>query len=531
MHRQLGNLAPALNSLDIMGQKQSGALLRLQSAALEAAANAIIITDRAGAVIWTNSAFTRLTGYSAEEVVGQNTRFLKSGQHDQTFYQHLWETLLAGRVWHGELINRRKDGSLYAEDNVITPVRDEGGEVTNFIAIKQDITERKELEAQLRQAQKMQGIGQLTGGVAHDFNNLLAVIRGNADLLLMDGEQLSGRASECLKQVIAAAERAATLTRQLLAFGRKQVMQSQPVILDQVIGNMIKMLKRIISEDIDLQCHFASGPRCVEADPGMMEQVLVNLVVNARDAMPRGGQLAITTGLTNVDTVYTQTHPEARAGEFVCLTVRDTGTGIVPEHLPRIFESFFTTKETGKGTGLGLATVCSIVKQHHGWVEVSSHVGVGTTFRLLLPALPPNCRPAAAAETEPELHGGTETILLVEDDNAVRLTTRRLLERFGYKVCEARSAGEALEIWRGQSKGIALLLTDIIMPQGVTGRELAEQLRAEKQGLKVIFLSGYGEDVSGGDTDFVRRTKSRFVQKPCSSHTLLETVRECLDEE
>src|ERR1039457_4984362 len=209
MNRHLGGLAPALTSLDIMGQKQSEALLRLQSAALEAAANAIIITDRAGAVIWTNSAFTRLTGYSAEEVVGQNTRFLKSGQHDQTFYQNLWETLLAGRVWHGELINRRKDGSLYAEDNVITPVRDERGEVANFIAIKQDITERKELEAQLRQAQKMEGIGQLTAGVAHDFNNLLAVIRGNADLLLMDGEQLSVRASECLKQVIAAAERAA----------------------------------------------------------------------------------------------------------------------------------------------------------------------------------------------------------------------------------------------------------------------------------------------------------------------------------
>jgi two-component system cell cycle sensor histidine kinase/response regulator CckA len=514
-----------------MKQKQPEALLRLQSAALESAANAITITDRAGAVIWTNSAFTRLTGYSAEEVVGQNMRVLKSGQHDQTFYQQLWETLLTGQVWHGELINRRKDGSLYAEDNIITPVRDERREITHFIAIKQDITERKELEAQLRQAQKMEGIGQLVGGVAHDFNNLLAVIRGNTELLLMDAEQLSGRASECLKQVVAAADRAATLTRQLLAFGRKQVMQPQLVILDQVIGNMIKMLKRIIGEDIDLQCHFAAGLPCVEADPGMMEQVLVNLVVNARDAMPRGGRLVITTDLTNVDTAYTQTHPEARTGDFVCLTVSDTGTGIVPEHLPRIFESFFTTKETGKGTGLGLATVYSIGKQHQGWVEVSSRVGVGTTFRLLLPALPPSFRPAADAKTEAELRGGTETILLVEDDSAVRLTTRRVLERFGYKVCEAMSASDALEIWRGQSEGIALLLTDIIMPQGVTGRELAEQLRAERQELKVIFLSGYGEDVSGTDTDFIRRTKSRFLQKPCSTRTLIETVRICLDEE
>ena len=521
----------ALHFLDIMKQKHAKSLFRLERVALEAAANAVIITDLAGVVIWSNSAFTRLTGYSAEEVKGQNTRILKSGQHDQSFYKNLWETLLAGRVWHGELINRRKDGTLYAEDSVITPVRDERGEVTNFIAVKRDITERRELEAQLRQAQKIEGIGQLAGGVAHDFNNLLAVIRGNADLLLMETDQLSSRATECLNQVIAVADRAATLTRQLLAFGRKEVMQSQPVILDQVVGNMMKMLKRIISEDIDLQCHFAAGPRCVEADPGMMEQVLVNLVVNARDAMPRGSQLVITTDIAHVDMAYTQTQLEARAGEFVCLTVRDTGTGIVPEDLPRIFEAFFTTKETGKGTGLGLATVYSIVKQHHGWVEVSSQVGVGTTFRLILPALPPDCGPAGTAETETDLRGGSETILLVEDDNSVRTTTRRVLERFGYKVCEAVSSGEALEIWRGQSEGIALLLTDIIMPQGVTGRELAEQLRAERQGLKVIFLSGYGEDVSGRDTEFIRRSKSRFVQKPCSSRTLVETVRECLDEE
>jgi two-component system cell cycle sensor histidine kinase/response regulator CckA len=521
----------ASKCLDIMEQKETEALWRLKSAASEVAANAIAITDRAGAVIWTNSAFTRLTGYSAEEVVDRNVWFLKSGEDDQTLYQSLWETLLAGQVWQGEVMSRRKDGSPYAEDNIITPVRDGRGEITHFIAEKQDITERKELEAQVRQAQKVEGIGRLASGVAHDFNNLLAVIRGNTELLLMEKDQLSGLASEYLGHVIAAVERAATLTRQLLAFSRKEVMQSQPVILDQVIGDMVKMLKRIIGEDIDLQCHFASGLPCIEADPGMMKQVLVNLVVNARDAMPRGGRLVIATDLTNVDTAYTQTHVEARAGEFVALTVSDTGTGIVPEHLPRIFESFFTTKEAGKGTGLGLAMVCSIVKQHRGWVEVSSRVGVGTTFRLLLPALPPSCSPVTAAKTEAELPGGMETILLVEDDHQVCMTIRRVLENSGYKVLEAMSAGDALAVWSREREEISLLLTDIIMPQGVTGRELAEQLRAERQGLKVIFLSGYGENVSGRDTDFIRRTKSHFLQKPCSSRTLLETVRECLDEE
>ncbi|MGD0260969.1 MAG: ATP-binding protein [Verrucomicrobiota bacterium] len=410
------------------------------------------------------------------------------------------------------------------------PIRVEGKPVL-LGGVAVDITERRELEAQLRQAQKMEGIGRLAGGIAHDFNNMLAVIRGNAELLLMDADQLNGPTNDYLKQVIAAAERAANLTRQLLAFGRKQIMRSQPLDLNDVVGNLTKMFKRIIGEDIDLQCQFAADLPSVEADIGMMEQVIVNLVVNARDAMPRGGQLLIATDVTNVGTAYTHTQLEARAGTCVCLTVSDTGTGITPEHLPRIFEPFFTTKESGKGTGLGLATVYGIVKQHQGWVEVSSRLGEGSIFKIFLPALPPRPRTAATSEPDAALRGGTETILLVEDDYAVRMTTRRVLESFGYSVCEATSAREALDIWRGQTERIALLLTDVIMPEGVTGRELAKQLRAQKQELKVVFLSGYGEDIGGRDTDFIRRTKSRFLQKPCSSRTLLATLRECLDED
>jgi CheY-like chemotaxis protein len=289
------------------------------------------------------------------------------------------------------------------------------------------------------------------------------------------------------------------------------------------------MLRRIIGEHIYLQCRYAAQLPFVQADAGMIEQVLVNLAINARDAMPRGGQLLITTEPVTFDEARPPAHPEAQAGQFVSLTVKDAGTGISREHLPRIFEPFFTTKELGKGTGLGLATVYGIVKQHQGWIEVSSQPGAGATFNIFLPAIPPPVRTAAAVQTEKDLPRGTETILLVEDDYGVRVITRRVLESHGYKVYEAASAREALELWCSRAEEIALLLSDIVMPEGVTGRELAEQARAQKPSLKVILMSGYSADVIGKDTDFLRRTKSSFLQKPVSARTLLEAVRRCLD--
>jgi len=399
-------------------------------------------------------------------------------------------------------------------------------------ALNRIITEEtlRTAQQQLRQAQKMEAIGQLAGGVAHDFNNMLAVIRGNAELLLMDADQHSPETRECLKQVTAASERAANLTRQLLAFSRKQVMQSRPLVLNDVVADLTKMLRRIIGEHIDLQCRYAAQLPFVQADAGMVEQVLVNLAVNARDAMPHGGQLLITTELANLDAVPPPAHPEARAGQFVCLMVKDAGTGIAPEHLPRIFEPFFTTKELGKGTGLGLATVYGIVKQHQGWIEVSSQPGAGATFRIFLPAIPTPAPTSDTPKPEADLPGGTETILLVEDDFGVRMITRRVLESHGYRICDASTAAEALDLWRSRAQEITLLLTDIVMPQGVTGRDLVKQLRALRPSLKVIFMSGYSADVIGKDTHFFRRTNSSFLQKPCSARTLLETVRRCLDE-
>jgi signal transduction histidine kinase/FixJ family two-component response regulator len=383
-------------------------------------------------------------------------------------------------------------------------------------------------QEQLRQVQKLEAIGQLAGGVAHDFNNLLAVILGNAELASMSAAP-QGSAKECLGQITAAAGRAANLTRQLLAFSRKQVMQSQPLVLNDVIANLTKMLKRIIGENIHLQCSYAAGLPCIQADPGMIEQAVVNLVVNARDAMPQGGQLHINSEQITLDESDALTNPEARPGTFACLTVRDTGQGIAPQHLPHIFEPFFTTKPVGKGTGLGLATVYGITKQHKGWVEVISSPGHGATFKIFLPAISAPAPAPAEPVADAGLPGGDETILLVEDDDAVRTFTRRLLQNVGYKVCDAARAREAVEIWDRRASEISLLLTDIVMPGGMTGRELAAHLWAQNPELKVVFMSGYSPEVAGRDTGSFRRNGSCFVQKPCPSRTLLETVRRCLD--
>jgi PAS domain S-box-containing protein len=519
-----------LNARDVSQRKALEQTQRRLAAAVEQAAETIVITDVQGKILYVNPAFERITGYSRQEAVGQNPCILKSGKHDAAFYTEMWDTLLNGQTWHGHFINKRKDGTVYEEEASVTPVRDGTGQIVNYVAVKRDVTQELQLADQLRQSHKMEAVGQLAGGVAHDFNNMLAVIRGNAELVLLDEEQLGARARECVKHLIAAAEHAAKLTRQLLIFSRKQAMQSQPVALNDLIGNLTKMLKRVVREDIRLECRYAAQLPFIQADPGMLEQVLLNLVLNARDAMPKGGQLLITTEATNVTEANVQTNREARTGEHVCLTVSDTGTGIAPDQLQRIFEPFFTTKEIGKGTGLGLATVYGIVKQHQGWIEVSSRLGEGATFKIFLPAIPAQDEMAAATPAEAKPPGGTETILLVEDDEAVRMTTRRVLERYGYTICEASTAREAQEIWRSHREEVALLLTDVIMPEGVTGRDLAEKLRKDRPGLKVVFMSGYSTEVMGKNTEFFHRTRSRLLQKPCSPSTLLQTVRQCLDE-
>ena len=388
-------------------------------------------------------------------------------------------------------------------------------------------TELHRLEDQLRQAQKMEAVGRLAGGVAHDFNNILTVIHGHASLLKQNAS-LSASAARSVHQIGEAAERAAALTRQLLAFSRRQVIQPRRLNMNQVVSEMSSMLGRILGEDIALQVNYFPKPALVHADASMIEQVLLNLSVNARDAMPKGGLLTIGIAITDLQAGPCTLQPDARAGKFVCLSVSDRGCGIPPEHLSRIFEPFFTTKQVGKGTGLGLATVYGIVKQHSGWIEVDSQLGQGATFKVFLPYFELEA-PATTPEqkTEALVRGGTETILVVEDEAPVREVVCELLTGYGYQVIAAESGVKALELWPGCKHRIDLMLTDLVMPEGVNGRELAEKLWAEQPGLKVIFTSGYSVEVVG--KDFVLRPGIHYLQKPYPTNRLAEKVRTCLD--
>jgi len=389
-----------------------------------------------------------------------------------------------------------------------------------------DITERKRLEAQFRQAQKLDAIGQLAGGVAHDFNNILAAIMMNLGLLQMN-PKLDPETQQALKELDDQARRAAGLTQQLLMFSRRSVLAVKPLDLNEVVANLLKMLHRLIGEHIDLRFDGKSALPLVAADTGMLDQVLMNLVVNARDAMPRGGRITISTSLAHLEAAQAVSNPDRRTGRFVCLTVLDTGCGMDAATLKRIFEPFFTTKEAGKGTGLGLATVHGIVAQHKGWLEVESQPGQGSTFRVFLPALAQSAAQVPPSPPVGPAPRGSETILLVEDDGNLRLLTGRSLRALGYRVYEAENGQAAMVLWQTQGQGVDLVLTDMVMPEGVTGLELTERMQALKPGLKVIIASGYSTEIVQAGVP--AKAGVVYLPKPYSTNFLADTVRKCLD--
>ncbi len=617
----------------------------------------VAATDTEGRIIYVNDRFCELSGYSREELLGKNHRLINSGVHPKEFFQALWSTISAGQVWRGEVCNRAKNGALFWESTVVTPILGEDGKPRQYIVIRHDITERVNMEQnlrqteerqrlaveaghlglwssdkktgktgwsplfrailgvgpeveasyetylaavhpedrdtverdvrrgleekrqfanthrivwpdgsihwlsfrgkaykdeqeqpvrtvgvirditeektarerlvrteeQLRQAQKMEGIGRLAGGVAHDFNNLLTAIGGYSRFLLDSLPENDARRDDVL-EIMKASERAGALTRQLLTFSRRQVLQPRVLDLNAVLADLEKMLRRIIGEDIDFS--FAPGAKLgrVKADPSQIEQAVVNLAVNAKDAMPQGGRLIIETANIELDGSYAAAHPGCAPGSYVMLAVSDTGCGMSEEVKARIFEPFFTTKEQGKGTGLGLATVYGIVKQSQGSIYVYSEPGKGTSFKIYLPRVEdpvtgefqnPKCRAAK----------GKETILLVEDDELVHKFAARVLRESGYTILAARGPAEALEICARIKDPIDLMLTDVIMPQ-MHGYALAERMAPLRPGMKVVFMSGYTEQLA---VDPTLPKNVPFLQKPLTADAVLSKIRETLD--
>jgi len=511
---------------DITERRQAEAEIRKLSQAMEQSPASVVITNVNGDIEYINPAFTKISGFTAAEAIGQNPRLLKSGQTPAETYVELWNTITAGNVWNGEFVNMKKDGTLYWEKAIISPIFDANRHITHFLAIKEDISETKLLEEEFRQAQKMEAVGKLAGGVAHDFNNLLTIINGYSELILGKIER-DNPLFDQIQMIKQAGMRATDLTRQLLAFSRKQILKPKILNLNQLLKGMEKMLRRLIGEDVDFVTIYGKNLGAIEADPGQIEQIVMNLAINARDAMPDGGKLTIETMNVHLAEEYVKLHPGVSGGWFVMLSVSDTGSGIDKTIKEHIFEPFFTTKEQGKGTGLGLSTVYGIVKQSGGSIWVYSEPGNGTTFKIYFPFTQETAKSAGQEIfTEKDL-SGNETILIAEDEDSVRALAISGLQRYGYRILSAQNSQEAQKLAGAEQGAIDLLLTDVIMPGG-SGGELAKLLTAQFPKLKVLFMSGYTDEgiVRHGILD----EKAHFIQKPFVLETLAEKIRQLLDE-
>ena len=523
--RSLGGLIGTF--LDVTDSDLALQRLRLQETALRAAANGIIITDRMGIILWANPACERLTGYAPEELVGASVRILKSGAQDSAFYRNLWETVLGGNVWQGEIINRRKDGTHYHEETTITPVRDESGRVSHFISIKQDITSRKQVELQYLRAQRMEGIGLLASGIAHDLNNVLAPVLLSIELL--QAMHQDADTQEILHTVEQSARRGADIVRQVLTFARGVKGERIPLQSKHLVKDIVRVAKETFPKNIEVHVRMDTEVANVEGDPTQIHQVLLNLAVNARDAIPDGGRITLSAHNVQVREALPAINGTIPSGEYVVLGVKDTGIGIAAENHPRIFEPFFTTKSANKGTGLGLPTALGIVKSHNGFFRVVSEPGKGAEFLVYLPTCHRDeSSPAPPATVAPR--GNGETVLVVDDEPGIRSITSEILSRHGYRVLIAADGTDAMALVAQHRSKVEVVVTDVMMPH-MDGVALVRSLRKLAPNTRVIAFSGLSKDptLAPKIEELRRLGLPPVLSKPLAAPELLMAVHEVLN--
>jgi two-component system, cell cycle sensor histidine kinase and response regulator CckA len=511
-------------------KKQVEEQVRVLSLSVEQSPALVMITDLEAKIEYVNRKLIETTGYPFGEIKGQNPRIFKSGLTPDSTYVELWEALNKGHEWRGEFQNKKKNGQLYWESAFISPIKNESGKVTHYLAVKEDITQRKLLQEQLSQSQKMEAIGTLAGGIAHDFNNILTVINGYSEFALMKLQENDPLYKD-VSSILSASKKAENLTRQILAFSRKQIYQPEIISINKIISDLEKMIRRLIGEDININIQTGKDIPHIKADPSQIEQILINLIVNARDAINqktnKAGEklLTIETGKKYLDQNFVEKHLDSKSGMYVYFNVSDNGIGMSEKIKNNIFEPFFTTKETGKGTGLGLATVYGIVKQNKGNILVYSEPDKGTTFKIFWPITEEQMNLSEISAIQSEELYGDEVILLVEDDEELRNLASKTLQKFGYKLFSASNGVEALKLIKNENLDFDLLITDLIMPD-MNGKELSDNVLKLYPEMNILFTSGYTDDhlANSGELNI----NVNFLQKPFSVHALLLKIKEIL---
>jgi PAS domain S-box-containing protein len=509
-------------AFDISGLKMAIEEQARLVTAVEHAAESIIVTNPEGIIEYVNPAFEKITGYSRQEVIGRNIELMDSGRHSKTFLSFIIDTLQRGEIWQGRIVNKRKDNSLYETEATVSPIKNKIGEITNYVSLQRDVSHEVRLERQLRQAQKMEAIGTLAGGIAHDFNNLLMGIQGNISLSLLDLDTDSPL-SKNLKKIEQYIQNGVDLTKQLLGFARGGKYEISLLNINELLKEQNLMFSRT-NKEVIFEDKLAPDLWSVEVDRGQIEQVLMNLYLNALQAMPGGGTLIIRTGHVTID--KDQYNPYyVKAGKYVKITIEDTGIGMSEEIQQRIFDPFFTTKEMGRGTGLGLASVYGIVKNHEGFINVYSEKGKGTRFEVCLPASGRGVPHKEKAREE--FVEGKETVLLVDDEDMIIDVGERMLGKLGYKVFTARDGKEAIEVFQKYQEKIDVIVLDMIMPK-MGGGESFDRIKKMKPEIKVLLSSGYS--INGQATEILNRGCNGFIQKPFNLQNLSKNLRSILEE-